>query len=731
MFSPVTHPEAWRLIVATIQRIPSHVAARVLNDKKLVNAVQNTLSWLKNTIASPINTSALVSAGIATFNTSQPSRWDFWPCLLYERINDSIGLIVGNALDLQDTSEEDLWISLVECSPKTSAEILGCSLEIICNQFEIFKARFNHSNPADASSLLGPVFHICRRSDEIFDNAARAPKTELYFDYALIPSLRILQKCRLDSESSSAFCDSVFKSLKCGVISRLIKPLREAIHQKGNSSNAERPKKEKYIQKLLSPLKSLLAYTVRTVPQEQSSHRDLDLAGLLFDLAIESSPLDAPRMWSEKAWLRILFSKLVRFLGLLPDAGSDVDVSTSALRTLKHMIKAATPHKILECGILEQVLHHYSKIYDGPDGSIDWQLITLCLEANPTLVVGLATPNVNAGVWDNQHQGNALGALLLFTQDLKLSDLRCWSSNAVIPIVKAFLAASNAGALLDLWQAQLTLTTNDSSAVSLDPFNRTVWENEDILRLIAVKMGTCLTNSQFTDSVSDLLRVLSQYLASNGGPISGIQYQLRSTLILLDCFISALNTEKALALATRGSDQLTVNICSDLLTRSPSIPDLPTWRIWRILANMTHCIYKVPGRLEAIQVSSVFEELRIRMANDPMLAFTTQAEYTEPIQEKLEIFKYLASWIATEGKLDRACADGENPLPFLKSLESSVMCSERNGGLVKHIFRYFKEGPRDEPSAFAPLELDCVSYLTIIDLDMKCVATSNFVFSIN
>ena len=706
IFSPCTYFEAWKLVTIAIQRLPSQRAAGILKAADFINAVQSTLAWLSHStthqtdlpLAAKEDTSQSESSGSSSSGTlqltppnSEPpkkkrkrngtnqvpvQKATYSPCALYKHIIGSLSQITS-LIENEDEATQLRYFSRVKCSNETAAKVLGCSLSIIYDEFSSFQDWGSVDGAKSSINPVQPIFFLWRHSSSLADGANQRASNAALFNHILIPSLRLLQHCQSQND---CFTSSLIIDLIPFVKSNLMIPLRAAFRQREKSSGAAQYEQDIYIAELLAPLRSLVVQTIQSVLKKQQTHVNLDLVKSLFCAALDSVTLTSSKdRRVEGPWLRLLFSTLVHYLGLLPPIGKDEELLSYVLGVLKEMIRLAQLRNVpLDIIGLKQILDDNFDLHEITDRSPDWDLMHICLAAQPDLLFSALTGQA-ANVSALGHPSESLlSALSRFGQDkirsTLLAELNKDIDNEVVPVLRAFLHKKQLNELLKHWQEQL-LSTRYLPALARDALNCTIWDNEKILTTISKEIDHTLTKTQVIEWFRVLLEDFSQSSIAAEGLDKSRPAQWRSNFLLLDCFLSGLKSEDVIAeLQTNRSFQKIFDTLSSLLTITPAIPDIPRWRIWRILTRTMVHLAKIPGARNSLTLHQPFKDLCAELAADYNLVYDVQGAraWSGEYQERFQVFEYLVIWDFATTRPQRTHFSTLAPSPFLQGLSDSL-----------------------------------------------------------
>lgn len=386
------------------------------------------------------------------------------------------------------------------------------------------------------------------------------------------------------------------------LISRyVILPIRASILQPEKSKdflNDMKKVKDQHIGEiLLRPLTQELAAEIKVNSQNMATSIILESVSHVFDLTLRLFPTHNPKQrLTEFPWLQSLFHQLMHCLSLSSPAPKSTAPHPASIAALKRILYLGISSKIqLEQSLLERIISDLSGLDNGDElGPVDWELVHLCMKIDKNALLSTHSSTKDGNARSKIQSSDLLERLLRRVNAISLNELKlnipASSSKMhqavlydfIVPLAKAFAEVRDLSRFLALWQNQLSAWYNDSgssTSKALNGYTRSVWEDDELLKIIATELEESLTAGQILNIIETSYRIVA--FSSAASPVIG-ESRIYACTTILDCVINAVHSENTLAIL----EMLYVPLIDAVASRIDAIGDQIksyAWRLWRIV----------------------------------------------------------------------------------------------------------------------------------------------------
>lgn len=478
----------------------------------------------------------------------------------------------------------------------------------------------------------------------------------MFSDRCLLPVLYFLTTCKR-LETSCPTSKTLFKVLEELLLKNVLLPIRAFFLNSGKLSKSRNSELSS------PPTQDLLAPLARTYYAEADKMFGRKSPGLallpisiLFSIAVQYLPRITPKQRSlEDSWLQNLFSQLVQYASMSNSASKLVPPSENYVLTVNQMLQVVADHNVrLSTFKIESLLSEVSRVLDGKiDIPNYWDLVGLCINIDATTLIN--TSSVSGGSQESKPRrlNEQMASLLSIVTTTGWSTILDTSSDYstklvqfILPLAKAFAKARDLIGFISLWQEQLAICQRDRPSMkpiaSVANYARSVWEDEELLQLVARLVETSLTVGQ--------IEVLLQKAKFNLAPFEtavSIDSEFLADMVVLDCIINARLTESYLDQLANFAHIAYTSILN-MVSSEISWPIEHRWRFWRILTTI-HQHWFIPHHSSKFQLAEQQAiEKAVRTVNGLM---TGEKSAKQEFSEDVCMFMFMLS-VASASKMN-------------------------------------------------------------------------------
>lgn len=315
------------------------------------------------------------------------------------------------------------------------------------------------------------------------------------------------------------------------------------------------------------------------------SGEQLSPVALLFSIMLKHTPQNTPKQrTSQKYWLQFIFHQLIGCADIFATPKDSPAIFNERATILIQMLEESVKQRVrLEASELKRVFSFIANSSSRKGNSwIGWTLTSLCLQVNPTVLLGGYS---KAPI--ERTDDNPLSSLL---SDLNLQWKSSTEENYVydtatfevlLPLARAFGEARDLRGFIRHWKVNL-LECQSKRTPPPEPYSvpfQSIWESENLLQCVASLLESRLTTGQ----INTILREIDGNLdASEDLRPLELQHVMSTDLVMLDCILSGCRSEGHIS---ELSHQVKSIIIKLLALTASTYSSESKWRFWRVLAT--------------------------------------------------------------------------------------------------------------------------------------------------
>ena len=483
----------------------------------------------------------------------------------------------------------------------------------------------------------------------------------------MLPTLQLLDTCR-QCPAPNQDMAKVIKTLEGLLCDHIILPLRHSFLNPEPTTELETEVPfTSFCDQMVSLLRSYLPQLERPFLRadwKTDKHLALSIISLLFDVAIRCRARDTPKLRRlENPWLEPLFIKLAKCAETLFPPESSVRAQKYHIRVIKWMLRKAVDHQVqLSLPTIEALLDQASGLFQESgdthaktyvrseyNNQIEWGLVRLCMLNAPDAFVIPSSAASQSEMFAYRPPNKYLSASFQ-----NIINEMCYESldedkeydfkllHVIIPLCNAFIGARDLTGFLEHWREQLGIVQErQESQANYFDLVPSIWEDERLLSHVAQLTESSLTPGQISRVLSTATR---ESAPSIPNVLSDKSIPLAS-LVLLDCMITSLSKEDTLVKL----EPIALSVFSllgVLISRPSSRSSPKEWRIWKIMATITH-------RWSSLRDSLEFKSKAhpaICMASEVIDRISSELKLHENIDLKGELYavRFMLKFVAME-----------------------------------------------------------------------------------
>lgn len=541
--------------------------------------------------------------------------------------------------------------AVLRLRPDEVAKVLGSSMYLL--SWRIGKGRtsyecWSNEPPELFYLLLSPMIALWDLRSAAADDLAGQASNHAFSTHCLMPALHLLSQ--LEAVKHDVHVSNTTSLLQKLISAHIIMPTRAALL--GTIQPGKSLDKEVAALPAVEPLRPLQLECSQDLEDivlqgdKATSTGALVMIPMTFQLIIRCTPLNTTkRRTAEMPWLQFMFIYLARCASIpILDQTSSAPGKTS-LTVLEKMLEIGISSKIdIDASMLENIVSRYSGVISKEPKNVNWELVGLCLKLDPNVFLRLSPSKEKDRSRPGEHGIDFLAPLLTSITSLGLRTLQEVSvpyrnllSNIVVPLVAAFAHARGLDRFIEHWQKQLRICEDDRRVSAADV---TVWEDEELLRLVARLLEPSLTSGQMEKTFYSAYVDLEQRSAFCGDDIATVAW---SSSVIIECIVDGCTKETVTDKLTRTA-QLVYSLSLSILQELPYQATKLRWRLWRVTASIRSNWSRILNSRRAFDAETAVERRALENAQETLFRNTGSVWSAQNCIEGLEAFKFILSF---------------------------------------------------------------------------------------
>lgn len=632
------NPQVWWLLRALLGFVPVRNVAKVLNERKFIVVLRQTLQEAvqRQRAAPNLDKSSLhPDDNSGERFRGSPVKADGAKTGSKKRKRD--GEVASNSTPEQwtETRRSNLPIAIYEAVNYLVQVSKPADLAAETFAAEYLKSTIRTTDE-EAATILGSWLELWHASEFSSDENVRK--------WLLSPFIEIWDSRVIGSEGIAVFSNHVLPTCLALLSTQGHPPEWKSQLDKLIAANFMIPVRSTFGS---SPSRNLM-WPIANALVSKSSH----FAPVFFDIAIRSTQPHGlrPRRSEDNAWLQAVFTILKDVI-----AGSSTDIESHATLAINRMLQNCIKHKLaLELQMLQSITSQYGL----KPRSTDWDIIATIIKVDANaFLIPLHSEVLLQDLFSRITQAS-IEATWPTVVDTVLDDV-------LIPLMGEFAKARQLIAFIHHWHGGLVTYEKLRQSQPKEVHYLSAWEDQALKLKLKDLMEASLTTQQ-------ILEVLD-WLEEKASGSQGVVY------VLLDAIAGALSREGTIA-AVYANLYKTINI----VPLSTSLDERYEAQRWRAI---THVLDRsLCGRLNDSS------ELQVQYPQDlrKLLPGSQSSKSATPSLTTLEVFRCLcAAWstgIITDGEIMSALKQHSESLNLLLQQVMSNLKSKSSSKLGKEVW---------------------------------------------
>ncbi|KAI4135688.1 MAG: hypothetical protein LQ347_000458 [Umbilicaria vellea] len=549
--------------------------------------------------------------------------------------------------------------AVLRLSPDEVAKVLGSSMYLL--SWRIRKRRTSHENwsnepPELFSLLLSPMIALWDLRSTAADGLAGHASNHAFSAHCLMPALHLLSQ--FEAVKPDAHVSTTIHVLQKLIAGYIIMPTRAALLE------TVQPGKHLGKRNTALPAEELLRPLQLECSQELEGNvlegrkgtftGTLVMIPMTFQLIIKCTFLDTTRRrTAEMPWLQYMFIYLARCASISILAPVSSSPGKSSLTVLEKMLEIGFTSKIdIDSSILENVLSTFSGVLSKEPKKVNWELMRLCLKLDPNVFLKPSPGEEKGKLRQAEHGVNFLAPLLTSITSLGLRTLqedsvpyRNLLSDIVVPLVAAFAHTRGLNRFIEHWQEQLRIYEDNPRLSTTD---MTIWEDEELLHLVARLLEPSLTTGQIEKTFHSAYVDLEQRFAFGGNDMATVA---GSSLVIIECIVDGC-TNETVTDKLGGTAKLVYGLSLRILQELPYQATKLRWRLWRVTASIRSHWSGVFNSRKISGAEAAVERKAFKKALATLLRSTGLVWLAQDCMEGLQAFKFILSFAPAVHRAD-------------------------------------------------------------------------------